>query len=443
MDEEKPAPSREVNPAPEHFIPIRAANLVRWLVRQPGLSDAEIQAFQQLTDRVTLDYHRGTITQLEDYLEDYAPFDPDQDLVYELRESPSILALRGERFVQQIAELLRTANYLRLSQDKLEKSLEIAAGWGVRYHVDFANFDVLQVYVRGVTPRQVSRRRSLRPWQREFRDIEHYQRVVMVFRLKRDHRLGGDFSADRIYLKIFKDIPQTEVDMMMPGSRVKFSWADRGKVLFPAIGGLFAGLRLAKAFVVWGPRIALFLRFIALTSILKWVGGRPWFAEWALNASGDGLNFTGWSVAAVLALTFYFVKYWLSHNRTTREHQGLLTTNLYLKNLGNNGAVLFQIMEDAKEQELRELLLGYYLLWRQAGPDGWTTDQLLAAAQACLRRMVKRRVDFEVADALRKLQAHQWVRRLPTGHWVAVDLAAAVATTGGNPIGAHLAARTL
>lgn len=443
MDEAKPAPSREPNPASEHFIPIRAANLVRWLVRQPGLTGADIQAFQHLAERVTLDYHRATIAQLEDYLEDYSPFDPDQDLVYEIRDSQSILALRGERFIQQITELLRTANYARLSQEKLEKSLEIAAGWGVRYHVDFANFDVLQVYVRGVTPQQVSRRQPFRPWRKETREIEHYQRVVMVFRLKRDHRLGGNFSADRIYLKVFKDIPQTEVDMMMPGSRVKFSWADRGKVLFPAIGGIFTGLRLAKALVIWGPRISLFLRFIALTSILKWVGGRPWFADWALNANGDGLNFTGWSVAAVLALTLYFVKYWLSHNRTTREHQGLLTTNLYLKNLGNNGAVLFQIMEDAKEQELRELLLGYYLLWRQAGPDGWTTDQLLAAAQACLRRVVKRHVDFEVADALRKLQANQWVRRLPTGGWVAVDLPTALATTGGNLASGSVAARLI
>lgn len=434
MDEDSPVRDSALTSNREHFIPIRAAQLVRWMVRQPGLSAADVQAFQQLADRVTLDYHRATINQLEDYLEDYSPFDPDQDLVYELRESPSILALRGERFIQQIAELMRTANYVHLSQDKLEKSLELAAGWGVRYHVDFTNFDVLQVYARGVSARQVSRRAAFRPWRKETREIEHYQRVVMVFRLKRDHQLGKKFSSDRIYLKIFKDIPQTEVDMMMPGSQVKFSWADRGKVLFPAIGGLFAGLRLAKALVIWGPRISLFLRFVALTSILKWVGGRPWFADWALNATGDGLNFTGWSVAAVLALTFYFVKYWLSHNRTLREHQGLLTTNLYLRNLGNNGAVLFQIMEDAKEQELRELLLGYYLLWRQAGSDGWTTEELLVNAQASLRRILKRHIDFEVADALRKLQARQWVRRLPTGHWVAVDLAAAIASLGSPPV---------
>lgn len=433
MDEETSVRDAASNSRREHFIPIRAAQLVRWMVRQPGLSAADIQAFQGLADRVTLDYHRATINQLEDYLEDYSPFDPDQDLVYELRESPSILALRGERFIQQIAELMRTANYLHLSQEKLEKSLELAAGWGVRYQVDFTNFDVVQVYARGVAAKQVSRRAAFRPWRKETREIEHYQRVVMVFRLKRDHQLGANFSSDRIYLKIFKDIPQTEVDMMMPGSQVKFSWADRGKVLFPAIGGLFAGLRLAKALVIWGPRISLFLRFIALTSILKWVGGRPWFADWALNATGDGLNFTGWSVAAVLALTFYFVKYWLSHNRTLREHQGLLTTNLYLRNLGNNGSVLFQIMEEAKEQELRELLLGYYLLWRQAGPEGWTTEELLVNAQASLRRILKRDIDFEVADALRKLQARQWVRRLPTGHWVAVDLATASASLGSAP----------
>jgi hypothetical protein len=379
-----------------------------------------------LADLVATHFHRATICQLEDYLEDYAPFDPDQELVYQHRESATILALRGERFAQQIAELLRTANYLRLTQESLEKSLRIAATWGVRYSVDFANFDLLQVYVRGRQKRQLFRRMWLRPWRKESRWIDAFQRVVLVFRMKSGHRLGSGFEADRIYLKIFKDMPETEIDMMMPGSKVQFSWTDRGRIVMPAIGGIFAGMRLAKALLIWGPRISLFVRFVALTSVLKWIGGSEWFADWALNATGDGLNFTGWSVAAVLALTFYFVRYWLSHNRTKREHQGLLTTNLYLRNLGNNGAVLFQVIEDAKEQELRELFLGYFLLWQRAGPDGWSVERLQTEADGFLRKHLNREIAFEVADSLRKLRAFQLVQQTPAGNWAACEIQVAL-----------------
>lgn len=31
-------------------------------------------------------------------------------------------------------------------------------------------------------------------------------------------------AADLVYLKLFKDIGQDDVDMLLPGSRVKFTW---------------------------------------------------------------------------------------------------------------------------------------------------------------------------------------------------------------------------
>ena len=414
----------------EHFIPIRAAHLVRLLLRQARLPTADLQAFQTLADRVVALYQRRSSVQLEDFLEDYAPFDPDQDLIYERRDGRSLQALRGERFSQQLAEYLRTANYLQLQQADLERSLELSVGWSVRYSVDFDAFDLLQVHVRGVRPMEVSRRLWLQPWKKQTRSILRYQRVVIAFRVKPNHRLAKRFDPDRIYLKIFKEMPETEVDMMMPGSQVKFSWMDRGRIFLPAIGGLFAGMRLAKAVVIWGPRISLFLRFVALTSLLKWVGGSTWFADWALNETGDGLNLTGWAVAGILALIFYFVRYWTSHNRTAREHQNLLTANLYLRNLGNNASVLFQVAEDAKEQELRELLLGYFLLWQDGGPEGWTMARLDEQAQSFLRRQLKQEVDFEVDDSLRKLKLWDLVTQSSDGHWHAVPITTAVERLG-------------
>src|SRR5207244_2911284 len=55
------------------------------------------------------------------------------------------------------------------------------------------------------------------------------------------------------------------------------------------------------------------------------------------------------------------------------------------------------------EQECREALLAYFLLWRDAGPEGWNEQTLDSAAETWLKEKIGLDVDFEVDDALAKL----------------------------------------
>jgi len=404
----------------EHFIPIRAAQLLRMLLRQRSMNAKQIEEFQTLSDLISGLYHQADFHRLEDFIDDYSSFDPDKDLVFKYRESRTLLALRGERFTQQIGEILRRGNYVSVSQEKLKASLETSAKWGVRYTVDFKQFDLLEIHVRGIEKKVVSRRVWWKFGKTETKVIDFFRRVVLIFRAKPGHRFGDKLDSKSIYMKVFKDIPETEVDMMIPGSKAVFSWADQGKIFLPAIGGIFSGIKIAKSLVVWGPRIMLFLRFAALTSFLKWIGGSDWFSKIAMNETGDGLNFTGWLIAGCLAVTFYSVKYFLSYSRTSRDHQNQLTNNLYFRNLGNNSSVLFRILEDAKEQELRETLLAYFLLWHKAPAQGWTIRELDEEAETFLQENLGRKIDFEVSDAIRKLIGWNLAYKTKKRRWVAI-----------------------
>lgn len=405
--------------AGEHFIPIRAAHLLRLMLRQRSMTREDIDALQPLADLIGGLYNQAYFHRLEDLIEDYSSFDPDNELVFHHREGHTLQALRGQRFVQQISEMLCSGNYVELTEEKLEKTLELSRSWGVRYTVDFKQFAELSIFVRGIRKTEVSRRLWFRFWEKETREVDLFSRIVMIFRPKPGHRFGDKLSSDSIYMKVFKDIPETEVDMMIPGSRAQFSWSDQGKIFLPAIGGIFSGIKLAKSLVIWGPRLMWVVRFMALTSIIKYIGGSEWFVNWAMNEKGDGLNLTGWLIAGALAITFYATKSILSYSRTSREHQNHLTNNLYFRNLGNNSGVLFRILEDAKEQELREVLLAYFLLWHWAGQRGYTTEELDEAAESFLQRTVGSQVDFEVNDALRKLIGWSLAIRNEEGRWVA------------------------
>lgn len=405
----------------EHFIPIRAAQLLRLMLRQRSLNREQIEQFQNTADLISGLYNQAYFHRLEDMLEDYSSFDPDKDLIFNSREGRTLLALRGERFAQHLGEILGKGNYVRVEPEKLKQALETSAQWGIRYTVDFSQFDFLEIYVRGIEKKTIARRTWRNFWHKETRLIDFFRRIVIVFRPKLGHRFGRKLDTNSIYMKVFKDIPETEVDMMVPGSKAVFSWADQGKIYLPAIGGIFSGIKIAKSLIIWGPRLFLLLRFVALTSLIKWIGGTSWFTDYIVNENGDGLNFTGWTIAGFLAAGFYGFRYFMSYSRTAKDHQNHLVNNLYFRNLGNNSSVLFRILEDAKEQELRETLLAYFLLWHKAPPSGWTIRELDQHAEEFLQMHLKRKIDFEVTDALRKLVHWNLAYQNETRRWVAVD----------------------
>ena len=115
----------------------------------------------------------------------------------------------------------------------------------------------------------------------------------------------------------------------------------------------------------------------------------------------------------------------MGYLRTKDKYQLNLTRSLYYQNLDNNAGVLFRILDEAEEQECREVILAYALLRRRAGEIGWTEDELDAATERFLHDALGFAVDFEVADALQKLVRLGCASVDETGRWRAVSLNAA------------------
>jgi hypothetical protein len=379
----------------EHAIPLRTADLVRRLADDPQLAPPERELFAQFCRLVTATFHHEYHAWLEELEELYAPFNPDSATVVlrpctEEQRDQLIPELFGK-----FSLLLERANYRRLSQAEIDQAVGTASDWGVHLQVDFSVFDRLEVYARG----SVLERRTRRTWRRWYRaeevDVPLYQRLVVMFRLRQHKDLRREIDVKPVYIKLFKNIPQQDIDMLLPATRFRLTLLDRGKIILPTL----SGIAIAVYKIVQGALLVAFAGLYGMLAVLGLVGGT----------------------------VGYGVKSFLGYLRTKEKYQLSLTRSLYFQNLDNNAGVLYRLLDEAEEQECLESILAHSLLSRRADGEGWTQDQLDREAEAYLSELLGFAVDFEVGDALAKLARLGCATKTAAGRWRAVPLAAALA----------------
>ncbi len=357
----------------EHFIPLRKSDLVELLCRDKQLPVQEREPLRQFCTLVSAVFHFEYLKQLEDLKDSYAPFDPDAD-TRELKAKPSPAERHKsqEALFAKFTALMERANFKRLSRAELEAFLQaVSSDWGVNMHVDLNMFENLEIFARGDVTGTRSRRLWWKLWRYEEIKLPLYQRLVLILKLRPSKRLDRDINTDAVYLKIFKDFPKMDVDMLLPGARVKMTKLDQAFIVYPMAAGV--GL------IVWN----------ITDSILK--SGLSALATLA-----------SWSLAGALA--GYGYKSYYSYSVKKQNYNLRLTKSLYYRSLDNNKGVLMRLLDEAEEQECRETFLAYYCLWRYAPPQGWTPEQLDDYVELYLEQHANLKVDFEIGDALAKLE---------------------------------------
>jgi hypothetical protein len=379
----------------EHFIPIRKADLVRMLGNDPALELHEREAFQHFCKLIEATLHHDFHQHLEELKNAYAPFDPDAEpkpretLTVEQREG------HARRLFDRFDELLAKANFRRLAPDELQYSLQTHNELGVEVQANLAIFDRLEIYVRG----DVIGKKATRSWKSFGRtqetEICTYQRLALIFRLKPGTGSNQPLDPSAVVLKLFKNIPKSDIEMLLPGTQVRMSLFDQGKIWLPTLSGI--GITLFK--IVQGAAAVAFASLHGMIAFLALISG----------VFGYGLR------------SFY------GYLNTRDRYHLNLTRSLYFQNLDSNAGVMHRLLDEAEEQEFREIILAWWFL-RQSGLAAVSSDQLDRAAEAWLREKLKLDVDFEVSDALAKLTRMGLCREMPGAKYRAVDLETALVT---------------
>ena len=128
----------------------------------------------------------------------------------------------------------------------------------------------------------------------------------------------------------------------------------------------------------------------------------------------------------VLGTLAHGFKSFSGYRRIRDRYELNMTRSLYYQYLASNAGVLFRLIDEGEEQELREMILAYFLLWHEADEEGWTDVKLDQQAEEKLKQISQIDIDFEVSDALAKLRRFELAKTTAGDRWTAVSMEDAI-----------------
>jgi hypothetical protein len=296
--------------------------------------------------------------------------------------------------LQEVRALLERANYVRLDRHVIEEAMEHAGRWGLNFQVNFDLFETLELYACGDTVEKEKVPARLFGWIRE-REVEVpvYQRLALLVRFRVDAEVPAFVDKECVYFKLFKDVPKADLEMLIPGTEPRIRPLDGLKIGLP----LLLGMATCLWKLILGAAMTL---ASGIASLLAWIG-------------------------IIGAPISYGVRSYFGYVSTRQKYQLAMTQSLYFQNLDNNLGVIVHLIDQAEEQEFRETVLSWFFLWRLAGDRGWTAEELDDAVEQYLEQYARLRVDFEIDDALAKLERLGLAHHDEHGRWYALPLLAA------------------
>ena len=253
------------------------------------------------------------------------------------------------------AELLEQGNFTRVDPSNFHVILTKDSHYGLDLQVDVAAFEDVLIFYRGATT-NTERHRDIRKaylgWREE--KVPVFQRLCMMFKLKpfdvrvrevmREGKvdrkeaegivkrlrnlLPGTVSSDYVYIKLFKNMPRSDVEMIFPNTKVKFRLFDKIKF------GVTAGSGLGVGAIGTVSKIALASNPYTLVMALAGLGG----------------------VAVRQASAFI--------NQRNR-YMVVMARNLYFHSMADNRGVMTLLADRAAEEDIKEEMLLYSALAKQ------------------------------------------------------------------------------
>lgn len=362
----------------ESYIPIQSAELIEALLSRkdcPVDSRASLRrVFNTMEDLL---HHRGRPLH-SGFASRYAEIDPDRDTypVAHPEDSAHVMA-DANRIAEVSRQVLIDAGFSEVERAELQKAVGVASEWGVPLHVDFNVFDLLLVYARG----DVIGTRPKRRWRKWFQvvdvEVPIYQRVVVLFKLREGSRTEDQLEPEMLHLRMFKNVPKKDIDMLLPGTRIRITWFDRTRSIIPSLGGI--GLQLYKLI-----KLVLFVAVIT----------------YSIAAMLIGLTF---------AIIGYIVRSVMTYLQTRNRYMLNLTRSLYYQKLDTNAGVAYRLLHEAEAQRHREVLLAYYALVTADGPI--SLRRLRRRVQRMIRETAGTEVDYRAEDAIKTLESWDLISR--------------------------------
>ncbi|AHB49613.1 hypothetical protein W911_16310 [Hyphomicrobium nitrativorans NL23] len=380
--------------ARETFIPVTTYALIERLAAARAWPGGEARAARRFFRYLEYWRRQQHSTALHSLLQSYETFSPDSDLLITRSFAPGEREGLQKRVVTDVEAILRQANYVRIDPAEVELILTKETHYGLDLDVDFTAFEECLVYYRGASNRRDQRRTFRKFMRKEEFDVPIFQRLFLLFKLKpfdkrvrevmaeqritrkeaerivRNLRamLPGDVNEENIYIKLFKNIPRADIEMVFPNTRVKFRLMDKLRLGITAGGGIGMGLMGAAG------KIAV-------------AASNPIAAAGAVFGLG-GLAF----------------RQGMKFLNQKQRYMVVMAQNLYFHSMADNRGVLIKLADRAAEEDVKEEMLLYSVLAKERANHA-DLPAIDAAIEQYLSTSFGVSVDFDLEDALGRLIA--------------------------------------
>ena len=387
-------------PKNNRFIPLRKTDVIEACIRDSHWPPETVDAFRKFCQLLEAILHYEFHQRLETLKDCYAPFNPDADTLTTAIRSPEERNRLQKQLVQELIAVLNAANFERITAGDLQDALAEESLFKIRLEVDFDDFEEVIFYRRGESVRRETLVRLFGLIKKPMA-FTHYDRVVVFIKFRDADYFAARQRKDLFFIpgstliKLFKNVPKADLEMLFPNSRVRMKTIDKIIIGVPAaVSGIVVVATKLGASLVLAAAVAAF-----------WLGWRKDPVH--INQQ----HLVALSVGLATLAGFLFRQYNKFKNRKIRFMK-TLADNLYFKNLDNNAGVFYHLINEAEEEEFKEALLAYYVLISEI--DGLDQQQLDERVEQKLLEEFKLRFDFEVDDAIGKLERLQLVRRRET-----------------------------
>ncbi len=378
----------------ERFIPFQKAEIVEMIKKDGTLKEKEQELFADFCKILQSLYHFEFHDKVESLKENYYPFNPDKDTIT-LRKYPEEKLKECEKnLVSQFQEVLNDANYEEVTEEDIRLALEEESLFKISLYVDFDDFDSYLLFWRGDKTDKVTIKKFFF-FKKEIL-VPTFERIAMLIKFKdaeyfkKKKRKNIKFEPGSMVIKLFKNIPKADLEMLFPNTQVQMKLKDKLMMGGAALGGGIGVLLKASAGLIALVTVIWYLVTSFLTN-----GGIPELGKAQIAQMVGGLTALG-------VIGGFVWKQWTNYKNRTIRFMKALADNLYFKNLDNNVGVFHHIIDAAEEEEFKEAMLGYYFLLKSEKP--LTEAELDDRIEEWFEKKYNVLIDFEVDDSLRKLK---------------------------------------
>lgn len=371
------------------FIPFRKQDIVDMCSAELK-SISEQTSFKQFCDLLASLIHYDYHATLESLKNNYAPFDPNSDTRSLAPVSNDQKAQCQREFARDFAKVLNAANFEVITNQDLQDALNEESLFKVRLEVEFDDFEEVVFYRRGES-QLTETITSLWGLRKKKLHFTNYDRVAVFIRFKdkahfeAKNKTPLGFEPSSTIVKLFQNVPKADLEMLFPNSEVRMRPIDKVIIGSSAlVGG--AVVLITKL----GASILLLFALIAY-----WGGFRNEAVEMTQQ------HFITFAIGMGVFGSFIF-KEWSKFKNRKIKFMKALSDNLYFKNLDNNAGVFHTLIDAAEEEDIKEALLAYTFLLKST--NGLSAQMLDEQIEAWFKTKYKCELDFEISDALAKLE---------------------------------------